>query len=383
MESTVVELMLVTLSLSEENGLGRYSANFIRALPEDCRLTVFTGKDPSIDPRLVRRLGEGLHAVLPGLSEMMNPAVSLSWGIRLAGSARRADVVHALMDYPHNFAAAVASILARKPLLVSAVGTYSVAPFSSAIHSRLLAFALRRAFRVICISEYTRSQVLQHISLNNACIVPLGVDPGKFCPISEISRPGQKPIVLSVGMLKSRKGFDILLKAIVRVRERIPDVTCYIIGDRSNAMAYQALTELAASLGVSDSVHFLGQVSENELIAWYNRCDVFALPARSQEGRLEGFGLVYLEANACGKPVVGCRDTGAEEPIIDGYNGFLVPQEDPDALAEAIMKALGDPALAAKMGRNGRQRAEELSWQRVAERVSELYRLAIRGENKR
>jgi phosphatidylinositol alpha-1,6-mannosyltransferase len=133
------------------------------------------------------------------------------------------------------------------------------------------------------------------------------------------------------------------------------------------------LKALARELGVHERVHILGPKDENELLSWYRRCDIFLLNSTNQGEHFEGFGLVLLEANACGKPVVGCLDCGAEDIITNGENGFLVPQNDHRKTADALSAILTDPDLARRMGEQAFGVARKLSWEQSARKMFEHY----------
>ncbi len=112
---------------------------------------------------------------------------------------------------------------------------------------------------------------------------------------------------------------------------------------------------------------------DEELSAYYNAADVFVMPNREEGTDVEGFGIVFLEANACSKPVIGGRSGGAVDAIADGESGYLVDPSSPQAIAEAASRLLTDPALARRMGEAGRERARrEFSWERAARQVHTL-----------
>ena len=177
-------------------------------------------------------------------------------------------------------------------------------------------------------------------------------------------------IVLGVGRLIYYKGFENLVRAMVDVR-----ATALIAGDGplSGALAAEA-----ARLGVADRVVLLGRVNDADLKACYHACDVFALPSVE---RSEAFGIVQLEAMACGKPVVNTRlDSAVPHVSLDGLTGFTVPPGDPAALAAALNALLDDPARRAAMGAAGRQRVrEEFSAELMARRTLEVYREIVAG----
>jgi phosphatidylinositol alpha-1,6-mannosyltransferase len=163
-------------------------------------------------------------------------------------------------------------------------------------------------------------------------------------------------VVLCVGRLVERKGQDVLIRSLPQVAAAVPEVLCVLAGsgaDRSR------LEELARDLGVADRVCFLGFVPETELPGCYAAADVFAMPSRylPSAGDVEGFGIVFLEANAAGVPVVGGRSGGVEEAVRDGYTGLLVDPEDPAAVAGALTRLLQDEGLRRQLGAQGRERA--------------------------
>jgi phosphatidylinositol alpha-1,6-mannosyltransferase len=139
------------------------------------------------------------------------------------------------------------------------------------------------------------------------------------------------------------------------VLARIPDMQYAIVGDGPERARLEAL---ARELGVERAVQFAGAVLD--VVPWYQACDVFVMMSRDREGEVEGFGIAFAEAGACGKPVIGGRSGGTAEAVLDGVTGILVDGE--RALAETIVNLLTDRETAARMGRVGRERAErELS----------------------
>jgi phosphatidylinositol alpha-1,6-mannosyltransferase len=143
---------------------------------------------------------------------------------------------------------------------------------------------------------------------------------------------------------------DTLITALPRLMSRWPELQLAAVGDGDDR---EWLQDLAEENGVGMHVHFLSGLSYEELAACYAHCEIFALPSKG-----EGFGLVYLEAMACGKPVIGGAHGGAPEVIEDGKTGYLVQHGDAVQLATAIETLLADPDLQKEMGRRGKQRAE-------------------------
>ena len=176
-------------------------------------------------------------------------------------------------------------------------------------------------------------------------------------------------MLLTVANLVERKGHDMVLQAIAKLRHTIPRLIYVIAGQGAQV---PILERLAGELGVSDCVRFLGSVPAQDLPDLYAACDVFVMPARfrDSDNDVEGFGLVYVEASACEKPVMGGRSGGVEDAIADGKTGLLVDPLDVDELAASIERLWRHPELRASHGRSGRRRAEaELTWEHFAGHV--------------
>jgi glycosyltransferase involved in cell wall biosynthesis len=155
-------------------------------------------------------------------------------------------------------------------------------------------------------------------------------------------------VVLTVGRWAASeryKGADLLIGAIAQLHAAHPDLHLAAVGSGDDLPRLRAL---AASLGVSDAIHFFENLSRQEIAACYARADLFALPSTA-----EGFGLVFLEAMAFSKPVVGAASGGTTDVIEDGVNGLLVPPNDPERLAQVLDRLLRDEMLCAEFGRRG------------------------------
>jgi phosphatidylinositol alpha-1,6-mannosyltransferase len=179
---------------------------------------------------------------------------------------------------------------------------------------------------------------------------------------------GDHPLVVCVSRLVPRKGQDVLIEGMGEVRRRVPDATLLIVG---GGPYEDHLRDLAGG-APEGSVIFAGQVSEADLPRHYAMADVFAMPCRTRLGGLEveGWGNVFIEAAACGRPVVVGDSGGAREALDDGETGILVDGADVASVADAVATLLGDPALARRMGEAGRARDERShTWPAIAERL--------------
>jgi phosphatidyl-myo-inositol dimannoside synthase len=212
---------------------------------------------------------------------------------------------------------------------------------------------------VLTPSQDTAEQVAsqQGVARERIRVLHWGLDPQFEALISSHpALPADFPtgrVILTVGRwlaTERYKGMDTLIKALPRLLTQRPEVQLVLAG-AGDDRAW--LEELADQNGVNRHVHFLTGLSYSELAACYSGCEIFALPSRG-----EGFGLVYLEAMACGKPVIGGAHGGAPEIIEDGVTGYLVPHGDAIQLATSIEALLADPARAKEMGARGQHRAE-------------------------
>lgn len=184
-------------------------------------------------------------------------------------------------------------------------------------------------------------------------------------------------VVLTVGALQKRKGQDTMVRALPAVRAACPDVLYAIAGE---GWERPYLEGLVRELGVSGQVQFLGVPPEAELVQLYQQCDLFVLPNRQIGWDLEGFGIVSLEAQACGKPViVGCTG-GAPETMEAGTTGIVVSGESEQELAEAVVSLLMDHPKASAMGAAGRERIlARFDWPGLAQSAGTMFESVSAG----
>ncbi len=161
---------------------------------------------------------------------------------------------------------------------------------------------------------------------------------------------------MTIARLVERKGIEVVIRAMPRVLEAVPDAIYLVVGTGPQR---GKLERLASESGLEGRVVFVGRVSDEELLYYYGACDLFVLLSRTlaDKGEMEGFGIVFLEAGACGKPVIGGKGGGTSEAIEDGVTGLLVDPLDVNEIAGTIVRVLVDGELARRLGENGRKRA--------------------------
>lgn len=184
------------------------------------------------------------------------------------------------------------------------------------------------------------------ISLENIQVNHTAVDPIMFPPIP--TKKTGRPTVLFVGRIDEAKGAFTLAKAVLRLKQKYPDILFRIIGSGKKRKLLQEMIEASRAW---QNFEFLGHVPYDELAPYYAGCDVFASPAPQEHG----LATVYLEALSCGRPVVACNTGGAPEAVIDGETGLLVSPGDVEGLAQALDKLLANPEMRDRLGKKGRE----------------------------
>ncbi len=222
--------------------------------------------------------------------------------------------------------------------------------------------SVRAADRVLTVSRYSQQRLaeLYNIPRDSIGVVPPPFDASRWeAALQSVAvHTSHRPTVLSVARLYPRKNLSALVNAAHLLREQVPDVRVRIVGDGPER---HSLERLVHSLGLERTVDMTGQLDFAGLVSNYATADVFCLPSRQ-----EGFGLVFLEAMASGKPVVACRGTAAEELVDEGVHGLLVAPDDHWALADALRQLLGDTTLRTRLGAAGPPRAAQYHPERVA-----------------
>lgn len=352
------------------SGIGRVFHELWRRLPGD-RALVLTPRsrdsaewDAVSDIRPIR-FGFAARGRIATLANMKLMAIRTTWLVLFRG-VREIHAGQVLSCGPIGlFFQAVAGIPCFLWVYGGETGPeYQSNPLIGAVVRRLL-----RSCGCIVTNSPAVSAEMRAFGIADDRIVEIvpGVDTKRFTPGSANGELAEKlcvvgiPVMLTVARIVARKGHDLVLRALAMLKDR--DIRYVIAGDGPDRSRLEAL---AADLGLTGRVVFAGRVPENDLPDYYRLCDVYVMPSRHDPATtdsLEGFGISYIEANACGKPVIGGRSGGTGAAVEDGVTGYLVDPADPAALAEKIAFLLDHPAERESMGRRGRERVErEFSW---------------------
>jgi phosphatidylinositol alpha-1,6-mannosyltransferase len=192
-------------------------------------------------------------------------------------------------------------------------------------------------------------------------VVINGTDPDLFYPKEEVDLRRElklegKKVLLTITRLVSRKGIDTVLASLPSVIEKYPDIIYLVVGDGDYK---EALKDIVDRYNLGNYVRFTGKIPHKNLISYYNLCDVFVMPSKTELPDVEGFGLVFLEANACGKPVIGSKSGGIPSAIKHKETGLLVEEQNPEELKNAIFTLLDNPEFSKELGKKGRERVLE------------------------
>jgi phosphatidylinositol alpha-1,6-mannosyltransferase len=377
-------LLLTEVFPPRTGGSGRWFWEIYHRLPRE-HVAVAAGACP----------GDGEFDRTQELRVHRLPLTLPSWGLCSAGGlirhARLARAVQRLMRQyrsktlhcgkclPEGMIALGLRLCTGAPYLVYVHGE----EMKLAAHSRELTYLTR------CVVNHATALVAN--SHNTACIlreewrVPAsrihvlhpGVDTAIFRPAqrSATSRAhlgwGERPVVLTVGRLQKRKGQDMLIRALPAIRQSVPDVLYAIVGSGDERAA---LEELVRAHSLAGHVQFLGEIPDSQMLACYQQCDLFALPNRQVGQDIEGFGMVLLEAQACGKPALAGASGGTAETMQVGKTGLVLPCDDPHELGCAIAELLHDADRRTRMGEAGcRWAVERFDWVSLAQQAAQLF----------
>ncbi len=235
---------------------------------------------------------------------------------------------------------------------------------------------LKRADKIVCANSYVQERLLEFFpelegktGVFNPGIeggVP-DTDANDLSDIKNNYHLEGKTVLLSLGRLVKRKGVDRTIEALVQIPKEKSSNLVYFIAGAGPREEY--LKKLVPASDY-EKIIFLGELTDSEKWAWLKLCDIFIMPSRDISGDFEGFGIVYLEANLCGKAVIAGNSGGVRDAVVDEVTGLLVDPEKNDTIGQAIMRLAGDPALRDKLGQQGKERAlKEFNWEKQALKI--------------
>lgn len=244
--------------------------------------------------------------------------------------------------------------------------------FKTPLHKWIVARILNNASNIITISEYTK-ELCRWVKNHNFALIHPGVDEAMFTvPEQPIVYNDGRFHIFGISRLVRRKGFQNVLKALPLLVQAGIDAEFTLAG---GGEMETELRELVQELGLEDRVTFLGRISLEDKIKYMNACDLFAMPSYeiAEEREVEGFGIVYLEANAAGKFVIAGKDGGVPDAVVEGETGFLVDGNNPQAICEAIQQYYQKPQEEKQvLAQKCLHWAQEHRWDITAQKVQQL-----------
>lgn len=287
------------------------------------------------------------------------------------------DIIHLHFVGINSIISWIASKLIRVPLVATVHGI-DICP-KNPLHNILIRLYLLFPKRIMAVSRFIYELAALNTDKKKLIIVNNGVDLRKLKVTKkkdilkkELGLENKK-ILLSVGCLANRKGIDIIIKDLPDVIKSVPNLVYLVIGkgdEESN------LKNLVKSLNLQDNVKFLGYVSNKEIGNYFNLCDIFVLMSNTikEKGGIEGFGIVYIEASAMGKPVIGGKSGGTGDAIFDNVTGFRVMPNNHGDLKKKLVLLLKNHKLRNKMGIEGKKRVlKNFLWKHNVEKTLKVY----------
>jgi len=305
--------------------------------------------------------------------------VSRIWHSLLLSRRYKVEKIYATHWFPSGLAAAVVAAAFNIPFFLATHGAEVTVPVG-ALHRMIRYTVIKRAAGIFSCSEFTKNVVLGFgVSAQKVAYIPYGVDIERFYPDAGSRKTIRdkyglegKRVLLTVARIAWHKGHDMVIKSLPRVLAAFPDAVYLIAGGDHGEK--KRLEESVRGLGLEKHVLFTGEVPflGQDLPMVYNACDLFIMVSRviGNFVDVEGFGIVYAEAAACGKPLIGGRTGGIGSAVIDGLTGLLVDPLNTEEIARAIIRIFEDRKFADYLGDNAKKRAvEELSWAKLIERT--------------
>jgi len=250
---------------------------------------------------------------------------------------------------------------------------------TSGEHNLMVKQVCKHAERLICNSHNSANIVkrLNYAGDDKIEVLHPGVDASLFVPLAADDAFKRqmawqcRKVIITVGRLQERKGQDMMIRATALLKQQFPEILYVIIG---RGECLESLKALTAELGLDDHVQFLTEVTDPQMIQCYQQSDVFILPNRTIGNDIEGFGMVLVEAQSCGKPVIAGDSGGTRETMLINQSGFVIDCTDAQLISTTVAVLLANPKHSVQMGNIGRKHVEsELDWQAHVQKARLLF----------
>jgi len=380
-------LLLSEIFPPKKGGSGRWFWEMYRRFPRE-DVVIAAGQSPFAEA-FDRTHDLSVHRLPLSLTAWGVRSFKGLWGYWRAARAVRklarregVGMVHCGRCLPEGVMCLLLKWLSKMPFLCYVHGEDVTTATYSREHAWLVRKVLSNAMFLIANSANTRRILCEEWGLppEQVHVLYPGVDTQYFSPTPrdpEIRRRlgwGDRSVLLTVGRLQKRKGHDMLIRALKTIRQSVPDVLYAIVGDGEERCPLQSL---AQAEGVIEHVQFLGEINDAQLLSCYRQCDLFVLPNRQEGKDIEGFGMVLLEAQACGRPVVAGASGGTAETMQIPATGRVVNCDTPDQLAGLLVEMLADRALLDDMGLAAREWVvSRFDWDALVRQADSLFNAA-------
>lgn len=284
---------------------------------------------------------------------------------------RNIDHVHAARCLPEGLFASIACSIVRKKLVVYVHGEDVLTALSSREHKALTKFTLSQAETVICNSENSKNILTENYNLSSKKIrvCTPGIDSDYYKPDSKNNKTRGIFKIVTVGRLQKRKGHDNLIRAISRLSSY--NIEYHIIGDGSDK---EYLEDIIVECSASKNVYLHGALSNDEILYHYQTSDLFAMTNRRIGNDDEGFGIVYLEAQSCGLPVLTGSTGGVKETFIEGVTGYSCNGDSVDDIEISLKRIIDDRTSLYQMGISARQHVvDNFDWRVLVKRMENVF----------
>ncbi len=365
-----MKILVITNNLNKKNGWGNYSLAIIEQLIKNRIEVVVICSKKNKEYSNVKQI-----EILPDpISFKKTYFLSFFYVLRILlnyKDLKNVDLIHCFVE-PYSFITYLVSKILVVKYFITIHGSYGVKTLQNFFYRFLQIITYKNAQKIICVSNYTKKRLLDYKKLDNLIVINNGV----YVNSSKkqiLSIHKKENIIIGVGALKKRKGFDVVIDSIKIVVETIPDVKYYIIGSQIDNNYVIHIKKMIKDLGLNNNIFLSGRVSDNKLEEFYQKSKIFVLTPVNDGFNFEGFGLVYLEANVYTLPTVGSYDNGGEDAIKDGYNGFLVKANDSKDTAEKIIRLLSDSELYNEMSQNAIKWSHKMMWGNIFEKYMHVY----------
>lgn len=364
--------LLITLGFPpERGGVQNYYFNLCQNLPSD-KIVVLTSLNSAPEVDVDFKI---YHRQL--LSKFFWPKwLLLFWQSWVIIKKEKIELIQVGQILPVGTVAWVFKKIFKIPYIVYIHGLDILLAQTNSRKKFLSKLILNSAQQVISNSEFTKAKIVklgiapEKITVIYPTIkeIPTTIDSSNL--ITKYNLVGKK-IILTVCRLVERKGVDLVVRSLVTIAERFPNVVYVVVGSGPEKEKWENLAKKL--LNDKLPVIFVGAVTDIELRQWYNLSDIFIQTPRLSTVDVEGFGLVYAEANSYGKPTITANVGGVIEAVIDGVTGFVVEPERPELISQAIVKLLEDDQLRIKLGQQGKARVlEQFNIKKQVEKLMEI-----------